>query len=379
MISAGGKIGGFGTGLVGRRDRIRTCDLLLPKQASIPKKFSRNSFYLLVITKQHPRMTGHLMTLIPAHVCSRMQTKAGIGGGKIGGLPRVNIPSFWTAISLSRIALNTILSNFTFLKSPVSTSPESGGKMAKRFTDTDKWKRPWFRSLNPKARWVWIYLLDTCENTGVWIADFETMSLHLGFKVSAADLFNWLQDKLIQLEHDKYFIPSFVNFQYGELNPENKAHKPVLKVLEKYASKDLLGSSLQAPSKDLPSPIEGAQDKDKDKELDKARGDARGEVSLADLEQVYASYPLKKGKSKGLKILAREIKTRAQLSDLRLSVANYSLSVQNTEAKFIKHFSTFATEWHDWTDPDAGSSSIQQKSGPQQWLEEQLAKKEVPA
>ena len=136
--------------------------------------------------------------------------------------------------------------------------------MAKRFTDTDKWKRPWFNDLDLKAKFFWMYLLDTCDHRGVWFADFKLASFQIGFKVTETDVDSWFGDKVQRIDGDKYFIRSFVDFQYGELSPSNNAHRPIIKLLT-----DLESSIQPAPHEPLNSPSRGAQDKDKDKDKDK--------------------------------------------------------------------------------------------------------------
>lgn len=137
--------------------------------------------------------------------------------------------------------------------------------MAKRFTDTEKWMRPWFRKLSLEAKMTWVYLLDNCDHAGVWPADFEILNFLIGKSEATgacgrADA-EWLDrtfgDKIQRIDEDKYFIPSFVEFQYGELNPNNNAHASVLKLLGKLGANE-----------PLPSPSPGAQDKDKDKDKD---------------------------------------------------------------------------------------------------------------
>ena len=45
--------------------------------------------------------------------------------------------------------------------------------MSKRFTDTDKWKKQWFRKLKNDNKVFWMYLLDQCNHAGIWEVDFE--------------------------------------------------------------------------------------------------------------------------------------------------------------------------------------------------------------
>ena len=45
--------------------------------------------------------------------------------------------------------------------------------MAKRFTDTDKWKKGFIRNLPAKYKLLWLYILDDCNHAGVWETDFE--------------------------------------------------------------------------------------------------------------------------------------------------------------------------------------------------------------
>lgn len=130
--------------------------------------------------------------------------------------------------------------------------------MAKRFTDTDKWKKSFFSDLPTEAKLTWIYLLDNCDHTGVWSVNLKLLKFQIGFKVTIEKLNNWFSSKIHFLSPDKIFIKSFIDFQYGVLNENNNAHKQVIKLLEKIGPPEL-----------LISPSLGAQDKDKDKDQDK--------------------------------------------------------------------------------------------------------------
>lgn len=87
--------------------------------------------------------------------------------------------------------------------------------MAKRFTDSNKWRKPWFRKLNIKAKLLWIYLCDECDHCGLIDIDFELISFQIGFKIEESDLFEFFGDKIEKVGSSKFFLLPFFNFQYS--------------------------------------------------------------------------------------------------------------------------------------------------------------------
>lgn len=136
--------------------------------------------------------------------------------------------------------------------------------MAKRFTDTEKYKKPFIRGLQGAYKLLWDYLYHDCNHAGIWIVDFDIAQIYVGMdmpinKDDALRFFNQDQERIIEFDGgSKWFIPDFIEFQYGELNPENRTHSSVLKHLKK-------GNLI----KHLISPLQGAMDIDKDKDTDK--------------------------------------------------------------------------------------------------------------
>jgi hypothetical protein len=164
-----------------------------------------------------------------------------------------------------------------------------------------------------------------------------------------------------RLPSGKYLLPDFIEFQYGELNPENRAHRGVFAALRKEglegpveAPPMPLASPLEAPSKDLPSPMHGAKDKDKDKEQDKDKDQDKEQL---DFEAAWQAYPRKLNKTESRARFQRLIRTSHDFDSLLAAIRNYAAEcrAQGTEEKFIKHFSSFlGTEdkpvWRDWVD-----------------------------
>lgn len=66
------------------------------------------------------------------------------------------------------------------------------------------------------------------------------------------------------------------------------------------------------------------------------------------IEQLYKNYPIKKGKTVGVKRLLRQIKSDEDLKQLEKAIKNYASECKGKEEQYIKHFSTFAGCWQDY-------------------------------
>jgi hypothetical protein len=134
--------------------------------------------------------------------------------------------------------------------------------MAKRFTDTEKWKRPWFRALPPAVRELWGYLLDNCDLAGIWVEDLAFANMVMGLAITEKDYLTHLAPKLIRIDSDKVFIPSFIEFQYEELSEDCKPHRAVIRRLRKHG----IDPKTLTLSKEVPYPLDTLKDKDKEKD-----------------------------------------------------------------------------------------------------------------
>lgn len=145
--------------------------------------------------------------------------------------------------------------------------------MAKRFTDTTKYKKAFFRRLPGAYKLLWDYLYHDCDHAGIWIVDFGIAQTYVGEdmfieKGEALLLFNQDEIRIIEFDNNKkWFIPSFITFQYGALSEKNRAHKSAIDTLKKF---NLLNADL-SPIEMLPKPLLAIAkgDKDKAKDMDK--------------------------------------------------------------------------------------------------------------
>ena len=116
--------------------------------------------------------------------------------------------------------------------------------MAKRFTDTDKWKKGFIRNLPAKFKLLWLYILDDCNHAGIWETDFEVASIRIGSKISEKEACKVFADQIkIFDDGNKWFIAKFVDFQYGTLNENSRPHQAVIKLLDKYDVYNIEGIS----------------------------------------------------------------------------------------------------------------------------------------
>jgi hypothetical protein len=132
--------------------------------------------------------------------------------------------------------------------------------MAKRFIDTKIWDKAWYRKLSPESKLLWVYILTKCDHAGILDGDWEAASFFIGSKVNDALIPKVIKNKMIPIDNDQYFIPSFIEYQYGSLRINSKPHLSVIKRLEEKGLNDYLQRVIVT-----------LKDKDKDKDIDKRK------------------------------------------------------------------------------------------------------------
>jgi hypothetical protein len=167
--------------------------------------------------------------------------------------------------------------------------------MAKRYTDTGKWGKRWLRELSPEMKLFWFYLLDNCDHAGIWDVDIELAGFQIGLQLDGDEILDIFKNRIEVTKNGKWFVPKFIEFQYGELNESNKVHKSVIHKLEKVGA----WGFPQGACEGLPRPYDEAKDKDKDKDMDKDKElkDKEQKISVKEsFEYFWEAYPEKIGK-----------------------------------------------------------------------------------
>ena len=149
--------------------------------------------------------------------------------------------------------------------------------MAKRFSDTEIWKKQWFCDLSPTEKCFWRYLCDNCDNSGTWEINMPLAAFQIGSKINLSDIIKKFNGNIVKLSESKIYIVDFIKFQYGELKESCIPHKNVFALLEKHCIP-------------YPYPIDRVMDKDKDKDKDKEiefKRDYKGEKTWSTDYETY--------------------------------------------------------------------------------------------
>ena len=155
--------------------------------------------------------------------------------------------------------------------------------MAKRFTDTDKWKKSWFLDLPIEYKTLWGYILDNCDYAGVWDVNFKLASALCGTEWIPKKVKELFQKQFIEFDEGRrWWIPSFIDFQYGccieDLDYANTTQRGVLRVLQRFnlyelapeQQRGIKGGAFPLQRGSDP-PQAKVKDKDKVKAKDKAK------------------------------------------------------------------------------------------------------------
>jgi hypothetical protein len=145
--------------------------------------------------------------------------------------------------------------------------------MAKRFTDTDKWRDEWWQSLSNDYKIIWQYLLDHCDHAGTIKGEFKLMGFMCDVKIDPAQFWKTFRHKVIQIDNtDRWLIVSFCKNQYPSGITSNKpAIVSVRNILLKYNVLSIIEQSFNNHY-----PMIKDKDMDMDTDMDTDMDDEKG-------------------------------------------------------------------------------------------------------
>jgi len=178
-----------------------------------------------------------------------------------------------------------------------------------------KWDKEWFQELDPKYKCLWLYLCDKCNHAGVWDVNFPLMQFVIKADFNRTEVLSIFKEHIQELPPgDKWLIVDFVDFQYGPLNPENRAHASVIEILKK-----------EGAYKGLTRGKQGRKDMDKDKE-----------TKSFDFMAIWQKYPNRDGKKDAQRHFVASVKTEKDWQDINTALDNY-LKSDKVQKGFIKN------------------------------------------
>lgn len=223
--------------------------------------------------------------------------------------------------------------------------------MAKRFTATEKWQDPWFCGLSMRDRSFWQYILDTCDHAGIWQVNWPLVKFYHGPEFEFNE--TAFSGRLVKLSEEKWFIPKFIAFQYGDLDERNRAHASVIRILQKEGAWMALISS-----------IEGRKDMDTDKDQDKEKKKVK-ELSPAFLA-FWDAYPRKVDKQDAIRSWDKIEHEPEVDAHIMSGLAAHKASDQWTKdgGAFIPHPATWLNKrrWESQP-PPRGTNGASQRTG----------------
>jgi len=142
--------------------------------------------------------------------------------------------------------------------------------MSKRFRDREIWHRPWYRELKPVDKSAWDFIMDFCDNVGVWIPDFPSAEHYIGGKPDWKGLPDRCNGNILVLESGKWWVKDFCFFQYGTLCEENRAYASYIRLLKVHGLWGLYSESLIQENKALIRPLQGYKEQEQEQEQEQA-------------------------------------------------------------------------------------------------------------
>jgi len=226
--------------------------------------------------------------------------------------------------------------------------------MPKRFTDSDKWKQPFLRGLKAPYKLLWLYIQDECDHAGIWQVDFEVAQIKIGESLNKKTAVESFEKIMIPIQGgEKWFFPQFIEFQYGDLKQENRAHASVISLLKKYSLWNF------DENKPLTSPLQGGKDKDKETVKAKVKEQGvggTGEGDLTFIQKAGEIWSAHRIENKFLKFDWKPVEMAA-LKQILTRIEDYMKAGQNdytpTEPEILTNWEIFLKhrpKWGKWND-----------------------------
>lgn len=226
--------------------------------------------------------------------------------------------------------------------------PLRGIRSVKRFTETEKWRDPWFLSLPLGSKVLFLYLVDRCDNAGFCeenprLACFETGLSESEYDESLKGLARGIKGASGWL-----WIRRFLRHQKNEgLKESNPAHRQIIRLIEEQVER----------FEEVPEfrgfiapylPLFMGLKRPIGKGIGKGNGTGKGE-SEGESERIYQAYPHKVGKPDALRAISRAL-SKTPFDDLLQKTKAFA-SARNGDTSFCPNPATWFNQERYNDDP----------------------------
>jgi hypothetical protein len=107
--------------------------------------------------------------------------------------------------------------------------------MSYRVTDTDKWNDTWFNTLTPNGKLLFFFLVENCDNAGVYEINKRFLLFYTGFSIEM------LNDSILELKKSyiksndglTIWVKNFLKYQKKlPLNANNNNHRQIISLIQ---------------------------------------------------------------------------------------------------------------------------------------------------
>ena len=120
--------------------------------------------------------------------------------------------------------------------------------IGKTFSDPDKWEEPWFLALTPNQKFIFVYLWERCDHSGVIHITLPLWSAHTGLNITESvfqdlvEMVNQDQER-ITIFQKKLWFTEYIRFNQQNdpsqpLSDKYPFHKHVFKIVQKHGLTD---------------------------------------------------------------------------------------------------------------------------------------------
>lgn len=227
--------------------------------------------------------------------------------------------------------------------------------MAKRLTDTDKWKDEWYSNLSNDYKIIWQWLLDNCDHAGICKKNMRLLNFMCNTSVKEEEIIEVMEGRVVSVK-DNWFIPNFLKFQYKTLTSK----KPVIVSV---VNRLLETNCYTMIPKSFGNDYLIIKDKDKDKDIvnDKdidEKNTKQGKKSNSDFANQYRETRTQI--EKGIKVL-RANNLRSDEDNLLHLLSTFT-EMQDHNGLAKNNFNEFSSHFCNWIGASGVKYSLKKKA-----------------